>query len=164
MVSSGEMTLVWPDTGTADHGWSHHNYFINTHGRCEGERESAGQLMARVLYSSDHSEQRSSQAGPFITRVINCGEISRGDSGVGCVSSGAHWGHTWLATEKCEARVFYNQTVCKLFRWKVKDCKKGIRDCQQTGWGPPTPVRTMLSSHWLLGHNGGFWLAETSHE
>ena len=77
MVSSGEMTLVWPDTGTADHGWSHHNYFINTHWRCEGERESAGQLMARVLYSSDHSEQRSSQAGPFITRVINCGEISR---------------------------------------------------------------------------------------
>ena len=46
MVSSGEMTLVWPDTGTADHGWSHHNYFINTHtlemlGRVESTAHTA---------------------------------------------------------------------------------------------------------------------------
>ena len=93
MVSSGEMTLVWPDTGTADHGWSYHNYFINTHWRCSAEwrvqHTRPGQLMARVLYSGDHSEPH--QAGPFITRVINCGEISRGDTGPGgwSVSSGA---------------------------------------------------------------------------
>ncbi len=45
MVSSGEMTLVWPDTGTADHGWSHHNYFINTHtgdARQSGEYSTHG--------------------------------------------------------------------------------------------------------------------------
>ena len=78
-------------------------------------------------------------------------------------------GHTPQAREMREREtrlgfILYNQTVCKLFRWKVKDCKKGIRDCQQTSWSPPTPVRTMLSSYWLLGHNRGFWLAERGQE
>ena len=81
-VSSGEMTLVRGQR--ADHGWSHHNYFINTH-RHETEMrapECTGAINGQsFIFRGDRSERV--WPGPFITRVINCGEITaesaRGD-------------------------------------------------------------------------------------
>lgn len=62
MVSSQGITLVstrdW-DRGGADHGWSHHNYFINTHRaqirRCS--RECTGAINGKsFIFRHDHSE------------------------------------------------------------------------------------------------------------
>ena len=78
MVPSREMTLVWPvtgDRGLTMGGHTGHNYFINTH---RHEAEMLGRVCGAIngrsfICRGDHRERL--RPGPFITRVINCGEI-----------------------------------------------------------------------------------------
>ena len=85
MDPGGEMTLVWPAGDRGDHGWSHHHYFINTRDTGQIRRVCGAINGGSFICGLTTVSTRPPRPGPFITRVINCGEIiaepARGDQG-----------------------------------------------------------------------------------